>query len=135
MTAKYQQLSSQVTTQTQIRNSEHLANTTKKPGSKTQTYAAVTAERLPIKHKPKSTPNLQPITQTKYPCTKYITTATILTTTEKKYTEKLELAPATKPSRRTQTPSQNCTFLFLYLYSSLITYQITQVSDDACSTM
>ena len=96
MTAKYQQLSSQVTTQTQIRNSEHLANTTKKPGSKTQTYAAVTAERLPIKHKPKSTPNLQPITQTKYPCTKYIITATILTTTEKKYTEKLELAPRYK---------------------------------------
>ena len=38
--------------QTQIRNNEHLSNTTKKSTTKTQTYAAVTADRLPIKHKP-----------------------------------------------------------------------------------
>ena len=36
--------------QTQIRNSEHFSNTEKKTGSKTQSYAAVMADRLPIKH-------------------------------------------------------------------------------------
>ena len=82
--------------QTQLRNSEHFSQTSKKPGSKAQTYAAVTADRLPIRHKPKSIPALQPMKETKYPCAKCIVTATMLTTTEKKYTEKLNIAPRYK---------------------------------------
>ena len=76
--------------QTQIRNCEHLANLTRKQGSKTQSYAAVTAERLPIKHQPKAIPNLQPT------ATIPTTTATILTITEKKYTEALTFKPRYK---------------------------------------
>ena len=82
--------------QTQIRNSDHLSNTSKKSATKTQTYAAVAADRLPIKHKPKSIQLSQPMNTTKYPCAKCIITATILTTTEKKYTEKLQLQPRFK---------------------------------------
>ena len=81
---------------TQIRNSDHLSTANKKSATKTQTYAAVTADRLPIKHKPKSIRPSQPMNATKYPCAKCILSATLLTTTEKKYAEKLQLQPRFK---------------------------------------
>ena len=53
--------------QTQIRNNHFLANISKKSGPQKHTYAAKTAERLPIRPKPKIIPNLQPFRQLNFP--------------------------------------------------------------------
>ena len=82
--------------QTQIRNNEFLANISKKSGPQKHSYAAKTAERLPINPKPKIIPNSTPLNIAKFPCTRCLVTATILTTTKDKYTKPLTLKPRFK---------------------------------------
>ena len=85
--------------QTQIRNNEFLANIPKKSGPQRHTYAAKTTERLPINPKPRVIPPNQPISETKFPCTRCLITATILTTTNQKYTKPLNLKPRFKSTQ------------------------------------
>ena len=82
--------------QTQIRNNHFLVNISKKSGPQKHTYATKTAERLLIRPKPKIIPNLQPIPAAKFPCTRCLVTATILTTTKDRYTRPLTLKPRFK---------------------------------------
>ena len=82
--------------QTQIRNNEFLANISKKAGPQKHSYAAKTAERLPINPKPKIIPTSTPINIAKFPCTRCLVTATILTTTKTTYTKPLTLKPRFK---------------------------------------
>ncbi|KAI6658719.1 hypothetical protein LOD99_10951 [Oopsacas minuta] len=82
--------------QTEIRNSELFQPLDRKTGPKLQSYAAAASDRLPIAAKPKKIPNLKPMVPTQYPCAKCLTTATIFTTTDKKYTDKLTIAPRFK---------------------------------------
>ena len=82
--------------QSHIRNNEHLATIQKKSGPQKQSYAAKTAERLSIQPKPKIIPVKQPLNSAKYPCTRCLITATILTTTNEKYCQPLTLKPRFK---------------------------------------
>ena len=76
--------------QTKIRNNKYLALIEDKHGPRLQAYAAVTSKRLPTKPKPKRIAPLQPMLNTQFPCSRCLAAATILTTTDKKYTEKIE---------------------------------------------
>ena len=75
--------------QTQLRTEPLLTNMEEKRGPRMQTYAAVTGDLLSQQRKPRKIQNLRPIRSTKFPCAKCVATATILTTTEKKYTDEL----------------------------------------------
>ena len=103
--------------QTQIRNKHFLANISKKSGPQKHTYAAKTAERLPIRPKPKTIPNLQPIPTAKFPCTRSLVTSTILTITKEKYTRPLTLKPRFKSTDQfaeTLSSSMRPTFLAIF---------------------
>ena len=76
--------------QTKIRNHKNLAQIETKRGPRLQAYAAVTAQRLPIKPKPKRIAPLQPMINTQYPSSRCLAAATILATTDQKYTDKIE---------------------------------------------
>ena len=77
--------------QTYLRNCEFLTQNKVKKGPRNQTYAAITQERLPQQPKPRRIFPLRPPQNTRYPCARCIATATILTTTEKKYTDQIQL--------------------------------------------
>ena len=70
--------------------SRHIRPSQKK-APKSLTYAAATAEREPIRPKPKRSQKVQAIQPTPLPCAKCLASATILTTTEKKYTHQLNV--------------------------------------------
>ena len=106
--------------QTQIRNNEYLANISKKAGPQKHSYAAKTAERLPIDPKPKTIPTATPINKTKYPCTRCLITATILTTSKGKYTQPLTLKPRFKTAKEfANTLPTNLRTTFLELFTEL----------------
>ena len=77
--------------QTHLRNCSYLTQSKTIKGPRNQTYAAIVTERLPLQNKPKRIHPLRPIQSTRYPCARCLATATILTTTEKKYTEQLQI--------------------------------------------
>ena len=56
---------------------------------KSLTYAAATSKREPVRAKPKRNPRQQAIQPTPLPCARCLATATILTTTSRKYTHQL----------------------------------------------
>ena len=76
--------------QTKIRSNKYLTLIEEKRGPRLQAYAAVTSKRLPIKPKPKRIAPLQPMFNTQFPCSRCLAAATILTTTDQKYTAKIE---------------------------------------------
>ncbi|KAI6649852.1 hypothetical protein LOD99_6402 [Oopsacas minuta] len=64
--------------------------------TQTNKLCSSSQRKTPVAAKLKKIPNLQPIVPTKYPCAKCLTKATILTTTDKRYTDKLTVAPRFK---------------------------------------
>ena len=82
--------------QTHLRAEPLLTNLEEKRGPKIQTYAASLTNRLPQQRKPRRIVNIRPMRPTKFPCSKCIAAATILTTTEKKYTDQLTIRPRNK---------------------------------------
>ena len=77
--------------QTYLRNCEYLTQSKPKKGPRNQTYAAISQQRLPLQRQPRKILFIRPIQNARYPCARCIATATILTTTEKKYTEELTI--------------------------------------------
>ena len=77
--------------QTYLRNCEYLTQSKPKKGPRNQTYAEISQQRLPLQRQPRKILFIRPIQNARYPCARCIATATILTTTEKKYTEELTI--------------------------------------------
>ena len=85
-----------------------------------QTYAATATERLPLLNKPRNIYPQRPIQSTRYPCARCIATATILTTTEKRHMEYLEIRIRNRSSEDYENPLPSCLCgRFLAIYNTL----------------
>ena len=76
--------------QSKLRNNKYLATINDTRGTRNAIYAAITKERLPIHPKLKRSQQNKPMYKTQFPCTRWLAAATILTTTDKKYTNNIE---------------------------------------------